>query len=154
MPQRTTIIATTATLLAGQETMELLERLGLTPGTSFQRLSNRRHDVQDIIRVLRHGLSGWSFPDLDWVVEGTRKMIIYCENYSICLRLRIYLAPHRIICIYNSLCLPSYNVTSPRLFIDDPSVQITIATDALVVGIDIPNVEDVIDLDCVKLSEL
>ncbi|KAF9524234.1 hypothetical protein CPB83DRAFT_774197 [Crepidotus variabilis] len=66
MPRGTTLIAVTATLLAGRETDSLLKTLNLTPGTFFfQRRSNRRNDVQDIYRVLRHGLSGWSFPDLD-----------------------------------------------------------------------------------------
>ena len=129
-----------------------MKTLGLTPGTFFfQRRSNRHPDVQDIIHVLRHSLSGWSFPDLDWVLDGTRKTIIYCENYSTCFRLRVYFhyrAPHKIVRIYNSLCLPPYNTTTRRVFIEDPNVQVIIATDALVVGIDFPNVDDVIDLDC------
>ena len=37
---------------------------------------------------------------------------------------------------------------SRHLFVADPSTQIIIATDSLVVGIDFPNVEDVVDLDC------
>ena len=74
MPRRTIIIGLTATLLEGQEISELLRTLGFTPGTFFfQRRSNVRRDVQDIYRVLRHGISGWTFPDFDWIIEGDRK---------------------------------------------------------------------------------
>lgn len=152
MPRGTTLVGLTATLLAGQETTELLKTLALTPGNFFfQRRSNIRRDVQDIYRVLRHGLAGWTFPDLDWVVEGDRKTIVYCSNFALCFRLRVYYhykAPHKAIRIYNSLCFPTYNAETRRLFVEDPSTQVIIATDALVVGIDFPNVEDVIDLDC------
>ena len=152
MPRGTIIIGLTATLLAGQETTELLKTLGFTPGTFFfQRRSNIRRDVQDIYRVLRHGLSGWTFPDLDWIIEGDRKTIIYCANYALCFRLRTYYyykAPHKLVRIYNSLCFSNYNTVTRDIFIDDPNIQVIVATDALVVGIDFPNVEDVIDLDC------
>jgi hypothetical protein len=152
MPRGTIIIGLTATLLAGQETTELLKTLGFTPGTFFfQRRSNIRRDVQDIYRVLRHGLSGWLFPDLDWIIEGNRKTLIYCPNYALCFRLRTYYyykAPHKIVRIYNSLCFSNYNTATRRIFIEDPNIQVIVATDALVVGIDFPNVEDVVDLDC------
>jgi hypothetical protein len=107
--------------------------------------------VQDIYRILRHGLSGWNFTDLDWIIEGNRKTLIYCGNFALGFRLRIYFhhkAPQKVIRIYNSISFSSYNTATRRLFVDDPDTQITIATDALVVGIDFPNVEDVIDLDC------
>lgn len=107
MLQGTVMISLTATLLAGQETSELLKTLGLSPGTFFfQRRSNIRHDVQDIYRVLRHELSGWTFPDLDWVVDGNRKTIIYCSNFALGFRLRVYYncrAPHKIIRICSTL---------------------------------------------------
>lgn len=152
MPRRTTLIGLTATLLAGQETQELLQTLGLRPGNFFfQRRSNIRHDVKDIYRVLRHGLSGWTFPDLDWIVEGGRKTLIYCGSFALGFRLRVYFhykSPSTVVRLYNSLCFSSYNMASRRLFVADPSTQIIIATDSLVVGIDFPNVEDVVDLDC------
>ena len=41
MPRGTTMVALTATLLAGEETTELLKTLGLVPGAFFfQRRSN------------------------------------------------------------------------------------------------------------------
>jgi len=74
MPRGTTMVALTATLLAGEETTKLLKTLGLVRGAFFvQRRSNARHDVQDIYRVLRHGLSSWSFSDPTWIFECERK---------------------------------------------------------------------------------
>ena len=152
MPRDTILMSTTATLLAGQETEQLLKTLNLKPGTFFfQKRSNRRSDVQDIYRTLRHGLNSWSFPDLDWIIEGTCKTIIYCENFSLCFRLRVYfyhLNPQKTVRIYNSLCFCSYNTVTRSLFVKDPAMQVIIATDALVVGMDFPNVADVVDLDC------
>ena len=156
MPRDTVLIGLTATLLAGQETTELLQTLGLTPGTFFfQRRSNIRHDICDIYRVLRHGLSAWSFPDLDWVIEGNRKTLIYSGSFNLGFRVHTYFrhkAPQKIIRLYNSLSFVTYNLSTRHLFINDPNVQIIIATDSLVVGMDFPNVEDVIDLDCHHLN--
>ena len=56
--------------------------------------------------------------------------------------------PHKIIHIYILLCLQSYNTTSCCIYVTDPNVQVIIATDALVVGIDFPNMEDIINLEC------
>ena len=156
MPRDTVLIGLTATLLAGQETTELLQTLGLTPGTFFfQHRSNIRHDICDIYRVLRHGLSAWSFPDLDWVIEGHRKTLIYSGSFNLGFRIHTYFrhkAPQKIIRLYNSLSFITYNLSTRHLFINDPNVQIIIATDSLVVGMDFPNVEDVIDLDCHHLN--
>ena len=152
MPRGTVLIGLTATLLAGQETTELLKTLGLTPGTFFfQRRSNIRHDTRDIYRVLRHGLSGWSFPDLDWVIEGNRKTIIYSGTFNLGFRVHTYFrhkAPQKVIRLYNSLSFTTYNLSTRHIFTNDSNVQIIIATDSLVVGMDFSNVEDVIDLDC------
>ena len=152
MPRGTVLIGLTATLLAGQETTELLQTLGLSPGTFFfQRRSNIRHDICDIYRVLRHGLSGLSFPDLDWIIEGNRKTLIYSGNFNLGFCVHTYFrhkAPQKVTRLYNSLLFATYNLSTRQLFINDPNIQIIIATDSLVVGMDFPNVEDVIDLDC------
>lgn len=80
MPRDTTMIAltTSTTLLAGPESIALLNILGLAPGSFFfQRRSNIRHDMRDIYRVLNHGIGEWAFLDLDWILESARKTIIY-----------------------------------------------------------------------------
>jgi superfamily II DNA helicase RecQ len=91
LPRSTTFIGATATLLRHQ-TSPLFSILGLKPGTFFfNRRSNLRTDVHLIFRVLRHGLGGWYFPDLKWIVEGDRKTVIYCDTISLAFRLLVYL---------------------------------------------------------------
>lgn len=152
MPHGMPLIGVTATLLAGEETTAFLQTLNLTPGSFFfQHRSNTHPDVQDIYRILHHGLSSWSFPDLDWIIESKHKTIIYCDTFALSFCLRVYFyykAPHKVICLYNSLCFPSYNSDTLCLFLEDRNTQIIIAMDALVVGIDLPNVKDIVDLDC------
>ncbi len=92
MPARTTLIGVTATLCAGNETEPLMDILGLKPGSFFfSRRSNRRPELQLLVRKLRHGLQGHSFPDLRWVIEGHRKTIIYCSTISLAFRVFVYL---------------------------------------------------------------
>lgn len=92
MPSRTTLIGVTATLLAGHDIERLMDVLTLKPGSFFfTRRSNRRSEVRFIMRKLRHGLQGSSFPDLKWIVEGNRKTIVYCSTVNLAYRLFVYL---------------------------------------------------------------
>jgi len=138
LPRGTTLLGTTATLLAHQ-IQPLTSSLGLKPGTFFfNRRSNRRTDVAIIFRVLRHGLGGWQFPDLKWVIEGDRKVVIYCDTISLAFRLLVYLwhclpdaSRTSQIHLYCSICIPSYNVRTRQLFIKKPNPRILITTDSL-----------------------
>ncbi|KAJ3973395.1 P-loop containing nucleoside triphosphate hydrolase protein, partial [Lentinula raphanica] len=158
LPRWTTLTGVTATLPAGADTIKLMEVLGLRPGSFvFTRRSNHRLELQFIFRVLRHGLQGWDFPDLDWLLKSTRKTIIYCRTISLAFRLYVYLwrtdtpsdSPTRRkrFRIYCSLYPDNYNKRSRTTFIHDRSCQFLISTDALKVGNDFPNVEDVVVLD-------
>lgn len=99
MPTDTTLIGLTATLLAGRYEQELFTLLGLPPGSFFfQRRSNIRGEVQNLFRELRHGLGGWTFPDLAWIMHSSRKTIIFCDTISLSFRLRVYfrtIAPNK-----------------------------------------------------------
>ncbi|KAF4583643.1 hypothetical protein EYR38_002398 [Pleurotus pulmonarius] len=153
LPPKTTFIGVTATLLAGIDTSQLISTLGLPPDSYFfQRRSNVRRDMRNIFRILRHGLAGWTFPDLDWIAHSQRKTIVYCETINLGFHLSIYfrqIAPHkRVRRLYNSMCFPSHNIATCQTFVDDPNVGIIIATDAMVVGFDFPNVDDVVILGC------
>ena len=91
LPSDTTFLGATATLPTHQ-TSSLISTLGLKPSTFFfNRRSNLRRDMCLIFRVLRHGLGGWQFPDLKWIVEGNRKTIIYSDTISLAFRLLVYL---------------------------------------------------------------
>ncbi|KAJ3985490.1 hypothetical protein F5890DRAFT_1553141 [Lentinula detonsa] len=70
LPRSATLTGVTATLPAGVETRQLTAILGLKPGSFvFTRRSNQRPELQLIFRTLRHGLQGWSFPDLEWILD-------------------------------------------------------------------------------------
>ncbi|KAJ3820081.1 P-loop containing nucleoside triphosphate hydrolase protein [Lentinula raphanica] len=127
LPRWTTLTGVTAMLSAGTDTQVVTQLLGLKPGSFvFTRHSNRRPELQIIFRTLRHGLQGWTFPDLDWILDGHRKTIIYCSTISLAYRL-----------------FP----ISRDMFVNDRGCQVLISTDALKVGNDFPNVDDVIVLE-------
>ncbi|KAJ7572431.1 P-loop containing nucleoside triphosphate hydrolase protein [Mycena floridula] len=152
MPRSVSFIGVTGTLLAGPETVNLFKTLGLEPGSfHFQRLSNLRTDIQHIYRVLRHGLTGYVFPDLDWIFEGGRKIIIYGDTIYLGFRLKVYACqkyPRIGVRIYNDICDPKNRTKTRTMFLKDPQMQVIIATDSLIVGIDLLNVQDVVNLGC------
>ena len=49
--------------------------------------------------------------------------------------------------MYCSLCFAAYNERTRQLFVEDPNLQVLIATDSLKVGNDFPNVADVVVLN-------
>ncbi|KAJ3738554.1 P-loop containing nucleoside triphosphate hydrolase protein [Lentinula detonsa] len=158
LPRWTTLTGVTATLPEGIDTLSLMRILGLRSGSFvFTRRSNHRPELQFIFRVLRHGLQGWSFPDFDWALNGQRKTIIYCRTISLAFRLFVYLwqtsspsnspARRKRSRLYCSLYSDKYNKTSRDIFVNDVSCQFLITTDALKVGNDFPNVDDVINIE-------
>ncbi|KAL0060281.1 hypothetical protein AAF712_012944 [Marasmius tenuissimus] len=163
MPDSAIVLGVSATLPAGYETQTIIDILGLKPGQFFfMRRSNIRPDAQYIQRTLRHGLGGWTFPDLRWVVEGKRKTIIYCDTISLAFRVFVDLWYHipdaasrqSRLCMYCSLFSKEYNGTTCSLFINDPKLKVIICTDALKVGNDFPNVADVIILNATNVNDV
>ncbi|KZV63113.1 hypothetical protein PENSPDRAFT_590392 [Peniophora sp. CONT] len=77
LPSHVVFIATTATLLAGARTRNILNFLGLRVG-HFHKIhrSNIRHDVQLIVRPLSTSIASRRFPDLLWVPQKRRRCII------------------------------------------------------------------------------
>ncbi len=153
----------TAMLLAGAESRKMVKVLGLKPGEFyFSRRSNIRRDICLCVRQLHHGLGGWSFPDLRWVVSGRRKTIIYCDTISLafCLFVELwYCIPNpetrsKCLRMYCSLFSTEHNEETHRMFVDDPDLQIIISTDALKVGNDFPNVADVIVLNPTNVNDI
>jgi hypothetical protein len=153
MPATTALIAVTATLPA-MDVLKLAESLGLTPGSfHFSQRSNQRTDLRMEFRDLAHGLGGWDFPDLRWIIEGTRKTIVYCDTILLAFRLFVYFwncvgsdkAPCRMH-LYTAIFTSDYNAETRTKFVNDNEQQIIISTDALKVGNDFPNVADVVVL--------
>ncbi|KAF7800028.1 hypothetical protein EIP86_011271 [Pleurotus ostreatoroseus] len=152
--QGTVLIGTTATLLAGPSASNIYKFLGLREGHFYLlKRSNFRPEIQRLYRPLRTGLGGQSFPELRWISQEKRKTIIFAPTISLGLRIFVYLW-HAILSqsrnpltrmrLYNSLNPSSYNDESRDLFRNNLEMHILIATDCLMVGVDFPNVQDVV----------
>lgn len=153
MPARTNLILLTATLAAGPPTTNVLNSFGLRSGDyHLIHRSNRRPDIQIIFRMLTRGLAGPAYPDFLWVLSSKRKTIIFCptivhgQRLALYLRSRLPLAvdPCTFIRTYNALKWSDFNEVTLRVFREDSGTMVIIATDTLMVGVDLPNVEDVI----------
>ncbi|KAI0730874.1 P-loop containing nucleoside triphosphate hydrolase protein [Earliella scabrosa] len=147
------LIGTSASILAGHARKNICDLLGLHPGRYYwlQR-SNIRPELRLLFRPLSHGLGGWSFPDFRWVLEGRRKTVFYCRTIALSFRLFCYLwqlcpaseHPDIRIRMYNSLNWPQYNERTRELMRNDQRAQVIIATASFMVGVDLPNIADVI----------
>ncbi|KAJ3559456.1 hypothetical protein NM688_g328 [Phlebia brevispora] len=149
MPGQTVLIGVTATLATGRPTENVLKFLRLQPG-DFHLIhrSNRRPELRTIYRTLTTGLGGWKFPDFKHIWHQGKKTIMYCSTISLSFRLLTYLvsvaprtpSPLKRVRMYNSLNSVEYNEESRRLFEEDNNLLILIATDSLMVGINLRNV--------------
>ncbi|KAI0728029.1 P-loop containing nucleoside triphosphate hydrolase protein [Fomitopsis betulina] len=155
MPSRVRIIATSATIRTGNPKATICRSLGFRLGEFYElRRSNVRRNVRPIFRFLNSGLGGWTFPDLDWLVDDGRKTVVFCRTIALGFRLLTYLwhkLPHNVkrgtyIRLYNALNWPSYNTHSRHLMQYDPDCKILVATTTFMMGVDIPNIFRVIIL--------
>ncbi|KAJ3792342.1 P-loop containing nucleoside triphosphate hydrolase protein [Lentinula aff. detonsa] len=129
LPRWTTFTGVTATLASGADSQKITQILGFRLGSFvFTRRSNKRPELQFIFCTLRHGLQKWLFPDLDWILDGRRKTIIYCRTISLAFCIFVY-------------------ITSRDMFVNDSDCQVMITTDALKVGNDFPNIDNVVVID-------
>lgn len=154
LPPRTVLILTTATLVAGPPTQSIFRFFGLKDGQfHLIRRSNLRPEMQVLVRILNKGMGGYSFPDFQFVLESRRKTIIFCTTIKVGDCLMRYLRKHvpsgsseptRTIRLYNSLFWPEYNADTLALFRNTGECRVIIATDVLMVGVDIPDVDDVV----------
>jgi hypothetical protein len=149
---RVVLIALTATMRAGQPTESVCESLGLHRGQfHFLRRSNARPDVQILFRTMMSGMGGKKFPELDWVLRGKRKTLIFCRTIHLGYRIKKYLCKQsdnldadKYIRLYNALNWPELNAETRKMMEEDAYCQITIGTDTMSVGVDLSCVEDVI----------
>jgi hypothetical protein len=151
---RLVAIAMTATLLPGDQTNRVCEFVGLRNYHTVQR-SNRRLEIQLIFRVLSHGIENWEFSDLRWVIDDMRqkKRIIFCTSIRDGFRIFSYLwrqldSPPSVrgeqLRMYNALNWPDYNLQTRNLIRKQDGCRVIIATDILMVGIDFPDIDDVV----------
>ncbi|KAI9066784.1 P-loop containing nucleoside triphosphate hydrolase protein, partial [Trametes sanguinea] len=152
-PPRTRLVATTASLLVGHPQDSVLSFLGLRHGEFYLlRRSNLRPNIRTVFRVFKHGVGGWTFPDLKWILDTGRRTVIHCRTIALSFRVMLYLwnlclpstNRSKRIRLYNALNRPAYNAESRRLLVEDSEAQILVATASFMVGLDLPNVEDVV----------
>ena len=162
-PTHTILMGLTATLRKGRHTDSVLKFLGLDrEKIHLIQRSNARHDVQISIRTIRANANTEHFPQLDWVLCAKGNVLIFCTSIRVGFRLAIYLwhldpkdaVLHNTIRLFNSLNSPAYNTKTLQLLQSNTGAKITVATDKLSVGIDVPNFETVVIIDPKDLDDL
>ena len=147
------LIALSATMRVGSPTRFVCGALGLRSGNfHLIRRSKARYDIQVLFREMESAVKGWGFPEPDWVLTEGRRFIIFCTTISYGLRITLYLWElakdlpdrRRRVRMYNSLNSPQYNSDTLHYMHTDPRSRVTIASDALAQGIDVPNTDDVV----------
>ena len=149
------MIAMTATLLPGEQTERVRKFIGLRDNHHTVQRSNRRPEIQLLFRTLSHGIESWEFSDLRWIIDDMRqkKIIVFCSSISNGFRVFSYLwrqldSPINVrreqIRMYNALNWPSYNLKTRELIRKPDGCRVIVATDILMVGVDFPDVDDVV----------
>ncbi|CDO73525.1 hypothetical protein BN946_scf185013.g160 [Trametes cinnabarina] len=159
---RPQIIALSATLRSGLPFRSVCAFLGLHSGHYYLiRRSNMRYDIRLIFRTIQSSIRSYTFPELDWTLSANRRVIIFCPTIHLGFRVAMYLRARahglddleQRIRMYSALNWASYNSNTVRLMHVDSRSWVTIATDALAVGIDVSNTDDVVLYDHVLPSD-
>ena len=162
-PTDTILMGLTATLRKGRHTDNVLKFLGLDhEKIHLIQRSNARHDVQIIIRTIHANANSEHFPQLDWILRAKENVLIFCTSIRVGFRLAVYLwhldpkdaVLRNTIRLFNSLNSPAYNTKTLQLLQSNTAAKITISTDKLSVGIDVPNFETVVIIDPKDLDDL
>ncbi|KAK7047014.1 ATP-dependent DNA helicase Q1 [Favolaschia claudopus] len=157
-------ILTSATVRDGAPFDNICRLLGLNNNFHLIRRSSHRPDIQILFRDLISPISGDSFPELHWIVEGKRPTVIYAKSISLGSRIYADLLRKANLTVestrirmYNSLNFEAYNAETRELMKkgvdDDEYCQILIGTDTLSVGVgmqgrvDAVCVGDILDTD-------
>ncbi|KAJ7223334.1 P-loop containing nucleoside triphosphate hydrolase protein, partial [Mycena pura] len=155
LPSTISVVGLSATLTPGPATTAVCETLGLYENRfHLIRRTNERPNVQFIMKVLGHGLSGYSFPDILPILNSGRKAVIHCPTLDMVFRLYVFIwrcqsstaDKARRTRMYTSLCPAKYNEETLRLLDEDPYCQIVIATIAFSNGINARRLLDSISL--------
>jgi len=103
---------------------------------------------------MQSATSGHRFPELTWILYEKRKFIIFAKEINVGFRLMAHLwhasqgiGSHTpMLRLYNSLNWPSHNTQTLALLrtTEQHLPIIVIATDTLSVGVDIPDINDII----------
>ncbi|KAH9924245.1 P-loop containing nucleoside triphosphate hydrolase protein [Amylocystis lapponica] len=100
-------------------------------GYHLIRRSNARYDIQLVFHDMESSPKGWQFPELDWVLEQGRCVIVFCMTISQGFRVVLY------------LWQKAQNLSEQDKHVHSRA-RVTIATDTLALGIDIAHTDDVV----------
>lgn len=155
LPDNTVLIALTATMRGGEAVKSVRRFLGLTDGYfHLIRRSNQRHDIQLIFRDASSPPTGSSFSELDWILHGKRKTLVFCRSISLGNRVHQYMYyldkklggdPASVtnrMREYNALS-KEYNEETRNLM-HSGRCSLVFATSTLAIGVDIDDIEDVV----------
>ena len=133
----------------------LIKFLGYREGTyQTVRMPCERPNLRVVFSTLTHGLGGKDFPDIAWATKGNKKIIIFCDTIDLGFRVATYLrrfsspGPSRLrrIRTYNSLIWPKDNAECLRAFREDEETRIVVSTVKIAMGVDLRQVDIVINL--------
>ncbi|KAF8193656.1 P-loop containing nucleoside triphosphate hydrolase protein [Pholiota molesta] len=157
------LFGTTATLRIGLPMKTILGFLGFNEDNFIlHRRSNARPDIKLIVRTIDATQNTESFPQLDWVLKEPGKTLIFCPTIRYGFKLAMYFwyldIPGSVlrqnIHLFNSLNSPDYNRETMELLQGNNDSNITIATDKLSVGVDVPDFRTVIIIDPKNVDDM
>jgi superfamily II DNA helicase RecQ len=121
---------------------------------SILRRPCEKRNLRIVYQSLTHGLGGDEFTDIQWIASCNFKVIVYCTDYDLCYRVSRYLrrllplgnACSQAVCVYHSLVSSKHNEKALTAFNEDPHTFVMVATIKFGMGIDIRNVQVVVNL--------
>ena len=168
LPEWTVFVGLTATLEPGLETDMVIRSVGFKSNFHFEKRDCERRNIDLIIREIKYHCTGYEFHDLDWLIppdltkaSDLPKRLVYCETIKMGHRLTVYLRSllpphlckdgHKLIHHMHSLNCPqckAEGLASLYLSGEDRNCAIFVATAVLGVGIDVFDIDSIIDYPC------
>lgn len=165
LPMHTVFVALSASVEPGRQFESCLTTMGFRQGRyHLEKRDCERHNVALVMRTINYTSSTYEFRDLDWLIPETLtkasdvlKRIVFCQAIELGHRLVIYLRKllpihirhlaHKLIRHHHSLNCPdckSEGLTSIYKVNEDRDCAVHVSTDVLSVGVDIPDLPEVV----------
>ncbi|KAH6899124.1 P-loop containing nucleoside triphosphate hydrolase protein, partial [Coprinopsis sp. MPI-PUGE-AT-0042] len=86
------LIAASATIREGPMKDTICQVLGLQRNQyHFLRRSNRRSDIQILVRPIESSPTSFAFPELDWIIDEKESTVIFCKTIALGFRVTVHL---------------------------------------------------------------
>ncbi|KAJ7448750.1 P-loop containing nucleoside triphosphate hydrolase protein, partial [Mycena latifolia] len=164
LPDHTTFVGLSASIEPGRQFNSCIKLMGFRPGFHLEKRDCERRNVSPIVRPIKYTTSGLEFRDVGWLVPSTitkasdiGKHLVFVQQIDQGHRLVDYLRSllpphlqkdaHRRIRHHHSLACPDCKVEGMESLYkcgEDRDCLIHVSTDVLVVGVDIPGLEEVV----------